>query len=228
MSHYEQTLGHLEALNALNKEGKPLTIGKALDELRISSFDFLCILLTVPFLQPISLGPLSAIGGMTFAALGWQVARGKTTPWLPERLRKIELPASSWNILLATCRKILEWGHKLCRPRMQGLVNGSRMGILRGMLICFAGLLMAIPFFGIPFNNTLPALVILFACLANLEDDGLMIAIAIFWMVVTVLYFALIFWIIIFVGDVAWQWMRDNGLGWFEEFVRPREKAGGP
>ncbi|MDX6765686.1 MAG: exopolysaccharide biosynthesis protein [Candidatus Methylacidiphilales bacterium] len=222
MSHYDQTLQHLDHLATLNEE-KNLSVGKALDELEISSFDFLCILLTVPFLQPISLGPLSAIGGMTFAALGWQMARRQSKPWLPESIRKIELPGASWKVLLLTCRKVLQWGHRICRPRLQRWVEGARMEQFRGILICLAGLLMAIPFFGVPFNNTLPALVILFACLANLEDDGLMILVALFWMVLTVLYFGLIFWIVFFVGEAAWEWMRAHGLGWFGDFVRPEK-----
>jgi hypothetical protein len=221
MAHYEQTLEHLDNLVAQNKD-QALSIGRALDELKISSFDFVCILLSIPFLQPISLGPLSTLGGMTFAALGWQMARLQPQPWLPERIRSIELPGASWNILLATFQKILLGGHKICRPRLQTLVSGPRAERFRGILVCVAGLLMAIPFFGVPFNNSLPALVILFACLANLEDDGLMVIIAILWMILTVAYFTLLFWIIVFLGDAAWDWMRSNGLGWFEDFFRPK------
>lgn len=223
MAHYEQTLAHLDSLAAQNKN-QALSVGKALDELKISSFDFICILLSIPFLQPISLGPLSTLGGMTFAALGWQMARRKPSPWLPDRIRNITLSATSWNVILTTFRKILLWGHKISRPRLQSLVLGPRAEQFRGILICLAGLLMAIPFFGVPFNNSLPALVILFACLANLEDDGFMIIIAIFWKILTVAYFALLFWIIVFLGDAAWEWMRANGMGWFEEFFRPEKK----
>jgi hypothetical protein len=225
MAHYEQTLEHLDNLVSLNKDkDKPLSIGKALDELEISSFDFVCILLSVPFLQPISLGPLSTLGGMTFAALGWQMARRQAKPWLPDRIRSIELPGASWNVLLGTCRKVLIWGHKICRPRLQKFVTGPQAEQFRGMLVCVAGLLMAIPFMGIPFNNSLPALVILFACLADLEDDGLMIVFAMGWMILTVAYFALLFWIAIVIGDAAWDWMRANGFGWFEDFFRPKGK----
>jgi hypothetical protein len=69
---------------------------------------------------------------------------------------------------------------------------------------------------------SLNRLVFLFACLADLEDDGLMIVFAIGWMILTVAYFALLFWIAIVIGDAAWDWMRANGFGWFEDFFRPK------
>jgi hypothetical protein len=62
------------------------------------------------------------------------------------------------------------------------------------LLIVIAGLLMAIPFFGIPFNNTLPALAIIAACMAELEDDGLFIIVSIGLTIVTVAYFCFIFY----------------------------------
>lgn len=226
MPHYEQTLAHLDTLSALSQaKDRRLTIGQALDELELSGFDFICILLAVPFLQPISLGPLSTLGGMTFAALGWQMARRQPHPWLPEKIRSIELPAGSWSVLIGTCRKLLLGGHIICRPRLSSWVQGPRAEQFRGILIAVAGLLMAVPFFGVPFNNSLPALVILFACLADLEDDGAMILVSLFWMVVTVLYFAFLFWIIVFVGEAAWEWLRNNGFGWFADFVRPPESG---
>jgi hypothetical protein len=56
-----------------------------------------------------------------------------------------------------------------------------------------AGLLIAIPFFGIPLNNLLPALAILFVCIGEIEQDGVMVFIAFGWLVVTVIYFVIIF-----------------------------------
>jgi hypothetical protein len=34
---------------------------------------------------------------------------------------------------------------------------------------------MAVPLFGLPFNNALPALAIVVVCMAELEDDGLLL-----------------------------------------------------
>lgn len=171
-----------------------LTLGQAFDNLKESTFSLICIILCLPFLQPISLGPLATIGGLTFAALGWQLANGRTSPWLPERIRSIAPGLKTWQRLLWVCRKVVSICGRFTRPRHQYLLRGERGDKLIGALIVIAGLLMAIPFFGIPFNNTLPALAIIAACIAELEDDGLFVVVSIGLTLVTVAYFCLIFY----------------------------------
>jgi hypothetical protein len=51
---------------------------------------------------------------------------------------------------------------------------------------------MAIPFFGLPFNNTLPALAIVAVCIAELEDDGGFVIVSLALLVLTVVYFSFI------------------------------------
>ena len=171
-----------------------LTLGQAFDNLKESTFSLICIILCLPFLQPISLGPLATIGGLTFAALGWQLANGRTAPWLPERIRSIAPGQKTWQRLLWVCRKVVSICGRFTRPRQQYLLAGERGDKLIGALIIIAGLLMAIPFFGIPFNNTLPALAIIAACIAELEDDGLFVLVSIGLTIVTIAYFCLIFY----------------------------------
>jgi hypothetical protein len=70
-----------------------------------------------------------------------------------------------------------------------------------------AGLLMAVPFFGLPFNNALPGLAILFVCVAELEQDGLMLFVALFWLAVTVIYFSIVLTVAAVLGDQAWTYL---------------------
>src|SRR5690349_9618160 len=72
----------------------------------------------------------------------------------------------------ALLRGVVRFCGRFARRRYVHLVSGPRGGRIVGSLMAVAGLLMAIPFFGIPFNDTLPALVIIAACIAELEDDG--------------------------------------------------------
>ncbi len=65
------------------------------------------------------------------------------------------------------------------------------------------GLLMAIPAFGLPFNNLIPALAIFFVCVAELEQDGLMVFVAFGWLIATVLYFVVAFTLVWFLGEEA-------------------------
>jgi hypothetical protein len=59
-----------------------------------------------------------------------------------------------------------------------------------GMVCAGAGLLL-LPLGGIPFTNTLPALVIVIGMLGVMERDGAAVAVAYGFLVATVLYFGL-------------------------------------
>ncbi len=180
---------------------QPLTLGDVLDSLGESSYSFICIVLTLPFLQPISLGPLATIGGLTFATLGWQWLRGHPSPVLPARIRATQINAKTWDVLLGVCQKILSFCQRFTRARYPAWVSGDRGRRVAGWSIISSGLLMSIPFFGLPFNNLLPALVILFICIGEMERDGLMVFIAFGWLIITVVYFMFIFAALCFLGE---------------------------
>ncbi|MCK6685814.1 MAG: exopolysaccharide biosynthesis protein [Thermoanaerobaculia bacterium] len=187
-----------------------LTLGSAFATLGEASYSFISIVLALPFLQPIPLGPLSVLGGLNFMALGWQLARGHETPWLPERLKKAAPPEKVWVAMLRACERILKICAPVTRTRMRSWVTGIRGKRVCGSLILTGGALMAIPFGGLPLNNSLPALVILFACIAELEEDGGMLLVALFWLVLTLVYFAVIIYGLVFLGGHALDWLKNS------------------
>jgi hypothetical protein len=199
----------IEALEACSKEAREeeLTLGEAFDRLGEASYSLIGIVLCLPFLQPISLGPLSTVGGLTFAVLGWQLARQQPVPWLPEAVRRSAPSAKIWERIIGLLRGVVRFCGRFTRNRYTHLVTGKRGDQIVGGLMAISGLLMAIPFFGIPFNNTLPALVIIAACVAELEDDGLFIFVALALLVATVAYFIFIFWAVFFVGGQALEFL---------------------
>lgn len=203
---YEELLKTLSDCEARSQR-ETLTLGQAFDCLKESTFSLICIILCLPFLQPISLGPLATIGGLTFAALGWQLARGRSTPWLPDKVRNTTPGPKTWERLLWVCTKVVSFCGRFSRPRLQTILRGERGDKIIGILIIIAGLLMAIPFFGIPFNNTLPALAIVAACIAELEDDGAFVLVSIVLTIVTIIYFCFIFYALFY------------GLEWVFEYL---------
>jgi hypothetical protein len=207
-TNYEAVLRALQNCREKAAAGS-LSLGEAFGTMKESGFCFVCILLCLPFIQPISIGPLATIGGLTFAWFGWQMMRGHDTPNIPAKVAAISLPAPSWNLLLTICQKILGIFSKFTRPRLAQWVEGERGLKTAGLLIFIAGLLMAVPFVGIPFNNTLPALVILSACVALLEKDGVMFLVAVGWMIVTLLYFALLLALMFFFGMQIKAWLEQ-------------------
>jgi hypothetical protein len=189
-------------------DDQELTLGEILDSLGEAAYGLIAIVLTLPFLQPISLGPLSTVGGLTFAALGWQLYRGYPTPILPEKVRRTVISPRAWKMLSRVCFTIITWCRKFSRPRYTSWVSGVKGRQIGGLTMLFAGLLIAIPFFGIPLNNLLPALAILFVCLGELEQDGVMVFIAFGWLVVTLIYFAIIIAAAWAVGEWAIGFLR--------------------
>ena len=182
-------------LNGFAEQAKhrPLTLGEAIDTLDEAAYSFIAIILALPFMQPIPLGPLTVIGGLTFALLGWQLLRGHESPVLPRRIRAVEMNEHSWRILVNVCLKILGVCRKFTKPRHAWLFEGRRGQRIGGFVLASAGMLMAIPFGVLPLNNTLPGLSILFYGIGELEQDGVMVFVAFFWLAVTVLYFTAFF-----------------------------------
>lgn len=202
MSDYNSLVAMLNRCVEQAKTSR-LTLGEVFDSLGASAYSFIAIILTLPFLQPVSVGPLATIGGLTFAALGWQLVKGHSAPLLPDRIRKTVFGPKTWDALLTLCLKILGWCRKFSKPRYQDWVSGRKGQQVAGATLIAAGLLMAIPFFGIPFNNTLPALAIFFVCVGEVEQDGVMVFIAFGWLVVTMIYFAVIFVLVWMLGEQA-------------------------
>ncbi|HMQ53134.1 MAG TPA: exopolysaccharide biosynthesis protein [Anaerolineae bacterium] len=189
-----------------------LRLGQVLDRLGEASFSLIFILLCLPLLQPISMGPVATIIGLNLIALGWQLIRGKAEPWLPERIRSMTMPARVWQAML----KILMWVVKisgwLSRPRLQSWVTGPQANRLIGSIVVVAGVLLLIPLPGIPLSNLFPALVVLFIGIAQLERDGAMLPISLFWLVVTLAYFGFLAYGVVFLGDQAFAWLSYRSL----------------
>ncbi|HEY8117814.1 MAG TPA: exopolysaccharide biosynthesis protein [Methylophilaceae bacterium] len=192
MSQYDVLVATLTRF-AEQAKTQPLTLGEALDSLDEAAYALIALILALPFLQPIPLGPLTVLGGLTFATLGWQLWRGHESPVLPQKIRAVVLSEKVWQTLVNICLKIVGFCRKFTKPRYTSLVAGRYGQKIGAFVLISAGLLMAIPFGVLPFNNFLPALAILFYCFGELEDDGVMVLIAFGWLAITVIYFALFF-----------------------------------
>lgn len=189
MCDYQTLVNTLHAFQALAKQ-RPVTVGELVDSLDESAYAFIAIILVLPFIQPIPLGPFTVVGGMAFVVLGLQLLRGHESPVLPARLRAVELHEKTLGLMIGIGLRIISWCRKFTKPRLQHWVTGSTGQRLSGSILLAAGLLMAIPFpIPLPLNNALPGLAILFYGIGELEDDGLMLFFSLMWLLLTVLYF---------------------------------------
>lgn len=207
---YDQLVAVLERFAEESKQ-HPLTLGEALDTLDHDAYALIALILVLPFLQPIPLGPLTVLGGLTFATLGWQLWRGHESPVLPEKIRNVAMSEKTWRVLSSVCLKVVMFCRKFTKTRHAKLLTGERGRRTGAFILIAAGLLMAIPFGVLPLNNVIPGLAILFYCLGELEQDGLMVGIAFFWLAATVVYFGLFFFGLFYLGTGAMARMGFGG-----------------
>jgi hypothetical protein len=202
MSSYDTLVTILQGFAERSKT-QSLTLGEALDTLDEAAYAFISLILVLPFLQPVPLGPLTVLGGLTFAMLGAQLWRGHESPVLPKKVRAVAMKEKNWRILISICLKIVGFCRKFTRPRYTTLISGRRGQKLGAIVLISAGVLMAIPFGVLPLNNVLPGLAILFYCFGQLEEDGLMVMVSFAWLVITAVYFGLFFFGVWYYGYAA-------------------------
>jgi len=200
MASYDDLIAMLENF-AEQSRIKPLTLGEALDTLDQAGYALMALIMVLPFMQPIPLGPLTVVGGLAFAMLGWQMWRGHDAPVLPEKIRNVVMSEKIWGILVKVCLKIVGFCRIFTKRRYTELVTGRRGQKIGGCILMSAGSLMAIPFVvPLPFNNMLPGFAILFFCIGELENDGLMVFVSFGWLIVTIIYFTLFFFGLYYLG----------------------------
>jgi hypothetical protein len=172
MSNHRVLIQKLHGI-AKKAERQPVTIEEGLSALNHFGFSFISFLLALPFMQPFPVGPISVLGGITFAAFGWQILKKYTTPHLPQKINEIVLSADNWRRITNAAIKIIQWTEKFTRPRLTFLIRGSLGVKIEASTLILSGVLMAVPFGILPLNNFFPGLA--------------------FWILFTILYFAAFF-----------------------------------
>jgi len=183
------------------------SVGRFLERLGEGNAWLMCLILTLPFIQPLPTGPIATLGGLAFAGIGIRLRRGEEALWLPGKLRALRPGPRTWNAFSGFGCWLLGTLSHVSRPgRLVGLVD--RLGH-RGAatLVLVGGLLVAVPFLVVPLQNSLPALIIFFTCLGRLQRDGAMYLLALLSLVVTLVYFALILWGLTFAAGRGWEWL---------------------
>ncbi|MEN9468274.1 MAG: hypothetical protein RL630_7 [Verrucomicrobiota bacterium] len=194
-----------------------ILLSDTLDQIGPNGFCFASILLAIPFIQPIPLGPLTMICGATFIALGWQMTCGKNSPSLPKSAGGLRIHGQFWVGVISFTRRVLSFCRRFTRERLPHWVEGRRGQKIVGSLILAGGALLAMPMANLPLNNFFPALMIFFAALAWIERDGLMVILSLAWGGVTFLYFAAVGAALWFFGTKAIDWFTPSAVAAFSK-----------
>ncbi len=203
------TSQHHDLVTTLNlfatpAEVEPLAFGDAMDKLDNKAYTFTATLAVLPFLQPIPLGFFALIGSAAFIALGLQLYKGEQSLVLPQKIRAVTLSLRTRQALVKTCLKIIGFFHRFTKPRLSFLFQGKLGQKIGGFIFMAIGVLVAIPLGGIvPFKNLFPSLAVLFYCTGEIEHDGLMVIFALLCLMLTVIFYGLLFYIVWKFGAAA-------------------------
>ena len=208
MKKYQNLILALRKIAETSKNHS-VSIQETLLKLKQFGFALIALILVLPFMQPFPIGPISIVGGMTFAALGWQRLKKYPTPILPTKILNINLSHQNWRRITKMYIFIIYWAEKITRTRLQWFVTNNIGLKFEGGILIAGGVLMAIPFGALPLNNFFPGLAILFSALAQFQKDGLFTLIAIFWLFFSVFYFSIFFFVIYLLSLKGMQYLPD-------------------
>jgi hypothetical protein len=171
-----------------NIQGETITLRDLLAVIGEQGILLFCIILTLPFLLPVSIPGVSTVFGLVIILLGISLVLNRL-PWLPSRL--MDKPTSNEH-LIPTLEKGIQMFQRVerwMRPRLTKVTTGAFANRMNGLALTAGGVLLLFPLSFVPFSNTLPAVAILLLALGMLQRDGYFIIGGYVALVATVVYF---------------------------------------
>ncbi len=175
------------AMEEGGKVGLKASLGDLIDGLDERAYGMMLLLLALPCTLPF-IYLLPQIVALPMLALAGQLALGRPSPWLPQKLSQREFPISVMQNTVERAAKYLGWFEKLARPRLTALTDGKGGQIVGALLLIpIASILVPLPL-----TNTTPGIGVAIAALGLIERDGLLIllglAIGLLWVFLLVFF----------------------------------------
>lgn len=155
---------------------------------------FLCALLTIPFLLPVSLPGLSSVFGPAIILIAAGITANRM-PWLPRRLARKEFDADRLKGSLERGLTLVGRIERFIRPRLTALTATGVPARINGVALMFSALLLMAPFGFVPFSNTLPAYAILLMSIGMSQRDGLVVIAGYLLILASLIYFGVLIWL---------------------------------
>lgn len=165
-------IGALRSMKKKYNADEPVTIRDLLDPLGARSTALGAAMLALPFLSPISLGPLTMPASIVIALLGWYLLLDRDNAPLPERLLNTPVPRRIHSMMGVFARKIFSKVRRWTKPRARHLVDGRKGLVICGVGMIISAIILAVPVPMLPLTNTFPALAIILIILGWTERDG--------------------------------------------------------
>ena len=153
----------------------PLTLNVLLEQTEGRGLYLVIILLSLPFIVPVSIPGVSTVLGLIIAWLCFRLALGK-----PGRIAKSlgdrALPPNLKQRVVSGSVKFLRFVEKLVKPRRTPWMSARPARFVNALLLTWLGLLLALPFPPLPpFTNSLPCYSLILVAASMMEEDGVLI-----------------------------------------------------
>jgi hypothetical protein len=184
---------------------REVTLRELISVLRGRAYDFLVLLLALPFLVPIPLPGLSMAFGAVIFLIAVRLSLGQR-PWLPARLLDVALPPRFFPLVLASCRKLVRAMELFLRPRLLWITQPRALQV-HALMILFASFLLLLPL--PPGTNFPPGVAIVLFAAGLLERDGVFILLGYAAIVLNVVFFSLLAFFGTKMFDLCWHVLKS-------------------
>jgi hypothetical protein len=168
-----------------------ITLKEFLDIIGKRGLFMSCMILTAPFLLPVSIPGMSIPFGSTIFLISLSIMFDRPI-LLPKRIINRHISKRDMELILKEILNILNPLEKFISPRLSFLVNGRTINRINGFMVAFGSILLVTPIIA-PLGDFLPSYGILFISLGTLEGDGYLVLAGYATVIGTAIYYVLIF-----------------------------------
>src|SRR3984893_3378999 len=173
------------------------TLGWLMHSLHKSSFGIIMLLLALVAIAP----GASIVAGLLLMIPAFQMIAGNPAPVFPRRIATRSLPTRHLAAVVQRSIPVLRYLEKVVHPRWHTPLKATKR-LVAAVVVILSTTLVFIP---VPLSNVVPALVIALISLAYLEEDGVLLSIALLAAVIVMTVATVGVWEMV----VGAQWIVD-------------------
>jgi hypothetical protein len=147
------------------------TLGWLMHSLHKRSFGIIMLLIALVAIAP----GLSIVAGLLLMIPAFQMIAGKPAPVFPRRIATRPLPTRHFVAVVQRSIPVLRYLEKMVHPRWHTPPETTKR-LIGAVVVMLSATLVFIP---IPLSNVVPAAVIALIALAYIEEDGVLLSIAV-------------------------------------------------
>lgn len=157
----------LQSALDVDKNGS-LSLGELMNRIAERGFGLLFVILALPTLFPLLPPGSAATIGLIYILIGGQMLFGRSSPWLPQRVRSYHLSEQTAHKLRERSVRFFKTVERFSSPRWLFM---EKLIVLRlvALTVVFLGFILLTP---LPFMNTLPAFAVLLLGTGLINRDG--------------------------------------------------------